>query len=70
MHAMPLMIGVLACLAIAYRFYSAFLAAKVAALDDSRPTPAVTLDDGRIITPRTNGSCSGTTLPPSPGLGR
>jgi carbon starvation protein len=47
MHAMPLMIGVLACLAVAYRFYSAFLAAKVAALDDSRPTPAVTQDDGQ-----------------------
>ena len=40
MHAMPLMLIVLACLAIAYRFYSAFLAAKVAALDDSRATPA------------------------------
>ena len=36
MHAMPLMLGVLAILAIAYRYYSAFLAAKVAALDDSR----------------------------------
>ena len=33
MHAMPLILVVLACLAIAYRFYSAFLAAKVAALD-------------------------------------
>jgi carbon starvation protein len=51
MHAMPLMIGVLACLAVAYRFYSAFLAAKVAALDDSRPTPAVTLDDGQNYHP-------------------
>ena len=34
MHAMPVMLGVLAILAIAYRYYSAFLAAKVAALDD------------------------------------
>ena len=34
--AMPVMLGVLCVLAIAYRYYSAFLAAKVAALDDSR----------------------------------
>ena len=34
-HAMPVMLGVLAVLAIAYRYYSAFLAARVAALDDS-----------------------------------
>ena len=40
MHAMPVMLGVLAILAVAYRYYSAFLAARVAALDDSRVTPA------------------------------
>jgi carbon starvation protein len=51
MHAMPLMIGVLACLAIAFRFYSKFLAAKVAVLDDSRPTPAHTLNDGQNYHP-------------------
>ena len=34
MHAMPLMLGVLCILAIAYRYYSAFLVAKVAVLDD------------------------------------
>src|SRR5262245_25950564 len=51
MHAMPLMIGVLCCLAIAYRFYSAFLAAKVAALDDSRSTPAHRLYDGQNYHP-------------------
>ena len=39
MHAMPVMLGVLAILAVAYRYYSAFLAARVAALDDSRVTP-------------------------------
>jgi carbon starvation protein len=43
---MPLLIGVLCVMAIAYRYYSAFLAAKVVALDDSRETPAVTNDDG------------------------
>src|SRR5262244_1787173 len=51
MHAMPLIIGVLCCLAIAYRYYSAFLAAKVAALDDSRVTPAFTLNDGQNYHP-------------------
>src|SRR5262245_39698543 len=51
MNAMPLMIGVLCCLAIAYRYYSAFLAAKVAALDDSRVTPAVSMNDGQNYHP-------------------
>src|SRR5678815_5500899 len=51
MSAMPLMIGVLCCLAIAYRYYSAFLAAKVAALDDSRTTPAYVLNDGQNYHP-------------------
>ncbi|HTQ38328.1 MAG TPA: carbon starvation protein A [Pirellulales bacterium] len=51
MHAMPLMIVVLCCLAIAFRFYSKFLAAKVAALDDSRPTPAHTQYDGQNYDP-------------------
>jgi carbon starvation protein len=44
---MWVMIGVLAVLAIAYRYYSAFLAARVAVLDDSRATPAHTLHDGQ-----------------------
>ncbi len=51
MHAMPLMIVVLCCLALAFRYYSRFLAAKVAALDDSRVTPAHTLYDGQNYDP-------------------
>jgi len=51
MHAMPVMLGVLAILAVAYRYYSAFLAAKVAALDDSRVTPAHRLSDGQNFDP-------------------
>ncbi|HEY7328851.1 MAG TPA: carbon starvation protein A [Gemmataceae bacterium] len=47
LHAMPLLLGALCCLAIAYRYYSAFLAAKVAALDDSRLTPAHRFHDGQ-----------------------
>src|SRR5215210_6662123 len=50
-HAMPLMLGVLCLMAIAYRYYSAFLAAKVAALDDARQTPAVRLNDGQNYHP-------------------
>src|SRR5689334_18954907 len=50
-HAMPLMILILCAMAIAYRYYSAFLAAKVAALDDARATPAVRLDDGQNYHP-------------------
>ncbi|MFO0892627.1 MAG: carbon starvation CstA family protein, partial [Isosphaeraceae bacterium] len=49
--AMPVMIGVLAVLAVAYRYYSAFLAAKVAVLDDSRETPAHTFRDGQNFDP-------------------
>jgi len=51
MHAMPLILLILACLAIAYRFYSAFLAARVAALDDSRTTPAYEFNDGQNYHP-------------------
>lgn len=51
LHAMPVMVVALLVLAIAYRFYSAFLAAKVAALDDSRPTPATRLNDGQNYHP-------------------
>ena len=36
---------------VAYRFYSAFIAAKVLALDATRATPAERLDDGRDFVP-------------------
>ncbi len=36
---------------VAYRFYSAFVAAKVLALDNSRATPAERLEDGRDYVP-------------------
>src|ERR687898_560644 len=51
MSALPIMIGVLCVLAIAYRYYSAFLAAKVMALDDTRETPAHTMYDGHNYYP-------------------
>src|SRR3954463_10879948 len=51
MTAMPVMIVVLCLMAIAYRYYSAFLAARVAVLDDSRTTPAVLKNDGQNFHP-------------------
>ena len=46
MNAVPIVIGSLLLFALAYRYYSAFIAAKILALDDNRPTPAHTLNDG------------------------
>src|SRR5437899_1950223 len=48
---MPILLGVLAVLAIAYRYYSAFLAARVATLDDRRRTPAHQFNDGQNYHP-------------------
>jgi carbon starvation protein len=50
-RAMPAMIGALCILAIAFRYYSAFLAAKVAALDNSRITPSHRFNDGQNYHP-------------------
>src|ERR1700761_1359928 len=51
MSAMPLLVGILCLMAIAYRYYSAFLAARVATLDDSRQTPAEKFNDGQNFHP-------------------
>ena len=51
MNALPIMIAVLCVMAIAYRYYSAFIAAKVLALDDSRPVPSKTMYDGQNYYP-------------------
>ena len=51
MHAMPILLGVLAAMAVAYRFYSAFLAASVAVVDPSRVTPAHEFNDGQNYHP-------------------
>ena len=51
MHAATFMLGALAVLAIAYRYYSAFLAAKVLCLDDTRETPAHEKNDGENFHP-------------------
>jgi carbon starvation protein len=51
MNARPIIIGSLCVIAIAYRYYSAFIAAKVLALDDSRPVPSQTMYDGHNYYP-------------------
>ena len=50
-NAVPILIAVLCIYAIAYRYYSAFIAAKVLALDDARLTPAHKYGDGANYVP-------------------
>jgi carbon starvation protein len=45
MRALYVILPILGILTLAYRYYSAFIAAKVMVLDDSRPTPAHTRPD-------------------------
>ena len=51
MNALPIIIGALCAIAISYRYYSAFIAAKVLALDDKRPVPSQTMYDGHNYYP-------------------
>ncbi len=51
MNALPILFFFLAVITIAYRYYSAFLAAKVMTLDDSRTTPAYRFEDGHNYVP-------------------
>ena len=51
MHALPLIIVALLVFALAYRFYAKFIITKVLVFDQSRPTPAYTLRDGRDYHP-------------------
>jgi carbon starvation protein len=51
MHALYIIVPILCILAIAYRYYSAFIATKVMVLDDSRVTPAHTKYDGHNYYP-------------------
>jgi carbon starvation protein len=51
MNALPIIVGSLCVIAIAYRYYSAFIAAKVLVLDDSRPVPSKTMYDGHNYYP-------------------
>ena len=51
MNVLYLILPALLIMVIAYRYYSAFLAAKVLALNDRRITPAHTLNDGHNYKP-------------------
>ena len=53
MHALYVIVPALVVLWLAYRYYSAFIAAKVWALDDTRATPAHTKYDGANFYPTT-----------------
>src|SRR5258707_4630114 len=46
-NAMWLVVAAVATYAVAYRFYSSFIAAKLLAIDPRRATPAERLDNGR-----------------------
>src|SRR5512140_1742802 len=51
MRALYVLIPVLGILVIGYRYYSAFIAARILALDDTRVTPAHTRYDGHNYYP-------------------
>jgi carbon starvation protein len=50
-NAMWFVAAALGCYAVAFRFYSAFVAAKLLTFDDTRATPAERIDDGRDFVP-------------------
>src|SRR5256886_5605337 len=50
-NAMWFVVAALCCYLVAFRLYSAFVAAKLLALDDTRATPAERHDDGRDFVP-------------------
>jgi carbon starvation protein len=50
-NALPILIAAILVLTLGYRYYSAFLAARVMALDDARVTPAHRLRDGHNYQP-------------------
>ena len=51
MNTFPIMLGTLCVFALGYRYYSAFIAAKVLTLDDRRTTPAHVYEDGHNYVP-------------------
>ena len=51
MRALYLILPILCVLAIAYRYYSAFIAARIMSLDDNRVTPAHERNDGHNYHP-------------------
>src|SRR5437667_486849 len=52
LNATWFVVAAVCCYLVAYRLYSAFVAAKILALDDTRATPCERHDDGRDFVPR------------------
>lgn len=54
MNTLPILLGALCVYALAYRYYSAYIAAKALALDDRRTTPGYLYADGHnyVASPR------------------
>jgi carbon starvation protein len=50
-NTFPILLGALCVFALGYRYYSAFIAAKVLTLDDSRITPSHQYEDGHNYVP-------------------
>jgi len=51
LNSLALLVVALCVFALAYRYYGAFLAARVAVLEEDRPTPAFELRDGKDYHP-------------------
>ena len=49
LNAIWFVLAAVCCYLVAYRAYSAFVAARVLALDETRATPAERHDDGRDV---------------------
>jgi len=66
LNAMWIVVAAVCVYAIGYRFYSAWVVARVLSADPNRATPALRLNNGRP----TAGSCSAITSRRSPGPAR
>ncbi len=51
MNAVPILLATILIMTLAYRYYSVFIAAKIAVIDDTQPTPAHSLNDGQNYHP-------------------
>src|SRR5258708_12179038 len=51
LNAIWFVIAAVCCYLVAYRLYSAFIAARLLVLDDTRATPSERKDDGRDFVP-------------------
>ena len=71
MHALYVILPILCILAIAYRYYSAFIAARVMVLDDSRADAGARAVRRPQLLPDASGGCSSAiTSRPSPAPAR